>query len=47
MDGVLLLPVLLNVIEAEGEDFEKDVDEDFLPIGVLVVVCHKSKNAKN
>ena len=28
--------MLLYVVEAEGDDFEDDVDEDFFPIRILV-----------
>ena len=37
---LLLSSVFLYVIEAEGDDFEEDVDEDFLPIGFIVFVAH-------
>ena len=30
--AALLLFVLLYMVEAEGDDFENDVDEDFLPV---------------
>ena len=36
----MLFAVLLDVIEAEGDDFEDDFDEDFLPVLVFVFVCH-------
>ena len=37
---LLLSSVFLYVIEAEGDDFEEDVDEDFLPISFVVFVTH-------
>ena len=38
--ALLVLSVLFDVIETEGDDFEEDVDEDSLPIGVLVFVVY-------
>ena len=36
---MLVFLVLLNVVEAEGEDFEDDVNEDFFPVRILVDRC--------
>ena len=35
----LLLPMFLDVIEAEGEDLEDNLKEDFRPI-LFFFVCH-------
>ena len=35
--------VLLDVVEAEGEDFEDDLKQDFGPIHFLIFVFHKIK----
>ena len=37
---LLLSSVFLDVIETKSDDFEEDVDEDFLPIGFVVFVTH-------
>ena len=34
-----LLLVLLYVVEAKGDDFEDDVNEDFFPVRILVDRC--------
>ena len=42
-----LFSVLLDVIEAEGEDLEDDLKEDFRPIAFFVFSFHRSKITKN
>ena len=32
------------MVEAEGDDFENDVDEDFLPVLFFVFVFHSDQN---
>ena len=39
-DNFLLFAVLLYVVQAQRDDFEDDVNDDFLPIGFLIFVCH-------
>ena len=40
---MLILFVLLEVVEAEGEDLEDYLKEDFRPILLFSFVLHKSK----
>ena len=45
--AALLVLVLPDVIEAEGEDLDDDLKEDFGPVGLLLFLLflfHKDKN---
>ena len=35
---MLVFLVLLDVVEAEGEDFDDDVNEDLFPVRVLLFI---------
>lgn len=45
--ALLVLAVLFDVIKSQRQDLQDDFVEDFDPVLLLIVICHRSKMIKN
>ena len=44
---LIVLAVLLHMVETKGKNLQDNFIQDFDPVLVLIVICHKSKVIKN